>query len=54
MKLWISRQRDNSVYLFTHKPTLFCDRWCITGVNQYYTELWENKVSVDIFPEIKF
>ena len=54
MKLWIARQRDNSLYLFTHKPTLFCGRWCRNGVNQYYTKFWENKVKCDLFPEITF
>ena len=54
MKLWIARQRDNSLYLFTHKPTLFCGRWCRNGVNQYYTKFWENKVKCDLFPEVTF
>ena len=54
MKFWIARQRDDSVYLFTHKPTLFCDRWCRNGVNQSYAKFCENKVSIDIFPEVTF
>lgn len=54
MKLWIARQRDNSLYLFTHKPTLFCGRWCMNGVNQYYTKFWENRVKSDLFPEVTF
>ena len=54
MKLWIARQRDNSVYLFTHKPTLFCGRWCMNGVNQCYAKFCKNKVSADMFPEVTF
>lgn len=54
MKLWIARQRDNSLYLFTHQPTLFCGRWCRNGVNQHYTILWKDKVEKDLFPEVTF
>lgn len=54
MKLWIARQRDNSLYLFTHKPTLFCGRWCMNGANQYYAKLWGNKVKNELFPEVTF
>lgn len=54
MKLWIARQRDNSLYLFTHKPILFCGRWCMNGTNQHYTTLWKNKVNDNLFPEITF
>ena len=54
MELWIARQRDNSLYLFTHKPTLFCGRWCRNGVNQHYTILWNDKVEKDLFPEVTF
>lgn len=54
MKLWIARQRDNSLYLFTHKPTLFCGRWCMNGVNQYYTKFGGNREKNDLFPEVTF
>lgn len=54
MKLWIARQQDNSLYIFTNKPTLFYGRWCMNDVNQFYTTLWRNKANTDIFPEVTF
>lgn len=54
MKLWIARQQDNSVYLFTQKPVLISGRWCVKGVNQCYTKFRKKKVCVVIFPEVTF
>ena len=48
MKLWIARQQDNSVYLFTHKPTLFCGRWCRNGVKHLLKTLKAPEIKGDV------
>lgn len=50
MKLWIARENDNSLYLFSKKPIFEKGCWVeYSGYGYCFTEL-----PCDIFPDITF
>lgn len=48
MKLWIARDKDGDLYLYTRKPEKVEEYWTVEWPHAYY------QFNTDLFPEVKW
>lgn len=51
MKLWIARDKDNSLFLYLNKPLINDDTFTVNWDEPYW---WDAQLTNDMFPEVTF
>lgn len=51
MKLWIARDKDNSLFLYLNKPLINDDTFTVNWDEPHW---WDAQLTSDMFPEVTF